>query len=214
MRFAPEKEAAISRYQYMPFGAGPRICIGMAFAMIEATAMLATMLQAARFDRSRASRTPGRSRGSRCSRRGACRSKYGWTRVRSTSNLERLRARRYDPSRAGGGGDWASKAARGNAQHHHRHECQGRRRQIDARAGPRRDALGLPRQANSGHRCRCPSQHQPYADAPAAADRAAGRGPNAGRLPDFRRAEGTQRRFGGSTWSPASPTSTTRVRST
>jgi len=50
MRFAPEKEAAISRYQYMPFGAGPRICIGMAFAMIEATAMLATMLQAARFE--------------------------------------------------------------------------------------------------------------------------------------------------------------------
>ncbi len=33
----------------MPFGAGPRICIGMAFAMIEATAMLATMLQSVRF---------------------------------------------------------------------------------------------------------------------------------------------------------------------
>ena len=48
-RFAPEHEAEISRYQYMPFGAGPRICIGMAFAMIEATAMLATMLQSARF---------------------------------------------------------------------------------------------------------------------------------------------------------------------
>jgi cytochrome P450 len=48
-RFAPEEEAKISRYQYMPFGAGPRICIGMAFAMIEATAMLATMLQSARF---------------------------------------------------------------------------------------------------------------------------------------------------------------------
>jgi cytochrome P450 len=50
MRFAPEKEAAISRYQYMPFGAGPRICIGMAFAMMEATAMLATMLQVAHFE--------------------------------------------------------------------------------------------------------------------------------------------------------------------
>ena len=32
------------------FGAGPRICIGMAFAMIEATAMLATLLQAMRFE--------------------------------------------------------------------------------------------------------------------------------------------------------------------
>lgn len=49
-RFAPDKEARISRYQYMPFGAGPRICIGMAFAMIEATTILATMLQSAAFD--------------------------------------------------------------------------------------------------------------------------------------------------------------------
>lgn len=48
-RFAPEREAKISRYQYLPFGAGPRICIGMAFAMIEATAMLATLVQKARF---------------------------------------------------------------------------------------------------------------------------------------------------------------------
>jgi cytochrome P450 len=49
-RFAPEREAKIERYQYMPFGAGPRICIGRAFAEIEATAMLATMLQHARFE--------------------------------------------------------------------------------------------------------------------------------------------------------------------
>jgi cytochrome P450 len=48
-RFAPEREAKIPRYQYLPFGAGPRICIGMAFATIEATAMLATFLQKARF---------------------------------------------------------------------------------------------------------------------------------------------------------------------
>jgi cytochrome P450 len=49
-RFAPEREAKIPRYQYLPFGAGPRICIGMAFAMLEATAMLATLLQKARFE--------------------------------------------------------------------------------------------------------------------------------------------------------------------
>ena len=48
-RFAPAREAAIPRYQYVPFGAGPRICIGMAFAMIEATTILATLLQHARF---------------------------------------------------------------------------------------------------------------------------------------------------------------------
>jgi cytochrome P450 len=49
-RFAPEREAQIPRYQYMPFGAGPRICIGMAFAMLEATVMLATMLRHVRFE--------------------------------------------------------------------------------------------------------------------------------------------------------------------
>ena len=48
-RFAPEREAAIPRYQYMPFGAGPRICIGMGFAMLEATALLATLLRGAEF---------------------------------------------------------------------------------------------------------------------------------------------------------------------
>jgi cytochrome P450 len=48
-RFAAGREAAIPRYQYMPFGAGPRICIGMGFAMMEATAMLATLLRHARF---------------------------------------------------------------------------------------------------------------------------------------------------------------------
>jgi len=48
-RFAPERESKIPRYQYIPFGAGPRICIGMAFAMLEATAMLATLLREARF---------------------------------------------------------------------------------------------------------------------------------------------------------------------
>ncbi len=49
-RFAPSREASIPRYQYMPFGAGPRICIGMPFAMIEATAILATFLQNANFE--------------------------------------------------------------------------------------------------------------------------------------------------------------------
>jgi cytochrome P450 len=49
-RFAPEAEAEHLRTQFMPFGFGPRTCIGMAFAMIEAVVMLATLVRAARFD--------------------------------------------------------------------------------------------------------------------------------------------------------------------
>jgi cytochrome P450 len=48
-RFAPEAVRTRDRYAYLPFGAGPRICIGMPFAMMEATAIVATFLQRARF---------------------------------------------------------------------------------------------------------------------------------------------------------------------
>ncbi len=47
-RFAPEREKTIPRYAYMPFGGGPRICIGNSFALMEARLILATMTQ--RFD--------------------------------------------------------------------------------------------------------------------------------------------------------------------
>ena len=49
-RFAAGREEGIPRYQYMPFGAGPRVCIGMSFAMMEGVAILATFLQHARFE--------------------------------------------------------------------------------------------------------------------------------------------------------------------
>jgi cytochrome P450 len=49
-RFSPENRSKPSRFQFMPFGAGPRICIGAAFAMLEATIMLATFIRAARFE--------------------------------------------------------------------------------------------------------------------------------------------------------------------
>jgi cytochrome P450 len=49
-RFTPEREATHARTQFMPFGAGQRICLGSAFAMTEATVILATLVRAARFE--------------------------------------------------------------------------------------------------------------------------------------------------------------------
>jgi cytochrome P450 len=49
-RFLPEHEAGRPRAQFMPFGYGPRTCIGSAFAMIEATAILATLVRGACFE--------------------------------------------------------------------------------------------------------------------------------------------------------------------
>jgi cytochrome P450 len=40
-RFGPEREANIPKYAYLPFGGGPRVCIGNHFAMMEAKLLLA-----------------------------------------------------------------------------------------------------------------------------------------------------------------------------
>lgn len=48
-RFSPEAVAARSRYAYLPFGAGPRVCIGMGLALTECLVILATLLPAFRF---------------------------------------------------------------------------------------------------------------------------------------------------------------------
>ncbi|HKF46865.1 MAG TPA: cytochrome P450 [Terracidiphilus sp.] len=44
-RFSPEASAGRDRLAYLPFGFGPRICLGAAFAMAEAVLVLATLAQ-------------------------------------------------------------------------------------------------------------------------------------------------------------------------
>jgi cytochrome P450 len=49
-RFLPEFSHARDRWQYLPFGAGPRACIGDHFAMLEAILGLATIVRAVRIE--------------------------------------------------------------------------------------------------------------------------------------------------------------------
>lgn len=49
-RFLPENREKIGRFQYLPFGAGPRVCIGATFALQEAVIALAVLMQRFRFD--------------------------------------------------------------------------------------------------------------------------------------------------------------------
>lgn len=49
-RFSPEKINSLDRWQYIPFGAGPRSCIGDHFATLEATLALATIVRTVEID--------------------------------------------------------------------------------------------------------------------------------------------------------------------
>lgn len=53
-RWTPELTKRLPRYAYFPFGGGPRLCIGQAFAQMEAALVLATLSRAFRVDVDRA----------------------------------------------------------------------------------------------------------------------------------------------------------------
>ena len=48
-RFMPGARERIPRFAYLPFGAGPRVCIGQSFSVQEATILLAHVVRAVRF---------------------------------------------------------------------------------------------------------------------------------------------------------------------
>ncbi|GAB5508358.1 MAG: hypothetical protein Rhirs2KO_35210 [Rhizobiaceae bacterium] len=49
-RFHPKPREKMDRFQYLPFGAGPRVCIGASFAMQEAMIILGVLMSRYRFD--------------------------------------------------------------------------------------------------------------------------------------------------------------------
>jgi cytochrome P450 len=49
-RFMPGRRDRIDRYAYLPFGAGPRVCIGASFSLQEAVVILSRLVATLRFD--------------------------------------------------------------------------------------------------------------------------------------------------------------------
>jgi cytochrome P450 len=48
-RFSPAAEEAMHKFAWVPFGAGPRMCMGANFAMLSTTLAFATLMSKHRF---------------------------------------------------------------------------------------------------------------------------------------------------------------------
>ena len=48
-RFSPEARKNHHKYQFLPFGLGPRVCVGMRLAMVETKLALANLIKNFRF---------------------------------------------------------------------------------------------------------------------------------------------------------------------
>ncbi|CAL1679333.1 unnamed protein product [Lasius platythorax] len=57
-RFGPERKHSIERFAFLPFGEGPRICVGMRMAQLQIKACLATFLRKYSLELSPKTRTP------------------------------------------------------------------------------------------------------------------------------------------------------------
>ena len=57
-RFLPENREKLDKYQYLPFGAGPRICIGATFSLQEAVIAMGVLMSRFRFDMAPGAKEP------------------------------------------------------------------------------------------------------------------------------------------------------------
>ena len=57
-RFLPENRDKLVPYTYMPFGMGPRNCVGMRFALMEAKTAAANLINKFKFSRTANTRVP------------------------------------------------------------------------------------------------------------------------------------------------------------
>ena len=57
-RFLPENRDQIKPFTYLPFGSGPRNCVGMRFALLEAKLALAKIITKYKFVKSKNTQVP------------------------------------------------------------------------------------------------------------------------------------------------------------